>query len=117
MSRYNYNSLQNTAGELITKFGSEYRFERQCDRSYNPETGKPFSRNIVYTKNAVVSDFSSAEVAQNIVQQGDIKLLAEAENYEISDTVMVGCDTYRIIDISTIQGSNQRLAVYLHLRK
>jgi predicted transcriptional regulator len=117
MNRFNYTPLQNSAVNLIKKFGAEYRFERQLDRNYDPETGKPITRNVFYTKNAVVSDFTQNEVSQNTVQQGDIKLLAESEDYKIGDLVSVDCLSYRIIDISTIQGSQQVLAVYLHLRK
>jgi predicted transcriptional regulator len=117
VSRFNYTPLQNSAAKLIEKFGAEYRFERQIDRDYDPETGKPVSRNFVYSKNAVVSDFTKMEVSQNTVQQGDIKLLAETEDYKIGDLVSVNCLSYRIIDISTIQGSQQVMAVYLHLRK
>jgi predicted transcriptional regulator len=117
MSRYDYTSLQDSAARLITKFGAEYRFERQVERDYDPATGKPVSRKFAYSSNAVVSDFSKMEVAQNTVQQGDIKLLAESKDYKIGDLVSINCDPYRIIDISTIQGSQQKLAVYLHLRK
>jgi len=117
MNRHNYNSMESAAIRLITKFGAEYKFERQIERDYDPDTGKPTSRKFIYTCNAVVSDFTRKEVAQNTVQQGDIKLLAESEDYLIGDLVNIDCIPYRIVDISTIQGSRQILAVYLHLRK
>lgn len=117
MSRFNYTPLQESAARLINKFGAEYKFERQVERDYDPETGKPTTRKFVYTRNGVVVDFDRSEVAQNTVQQGDIKLLAESEDYNIGDLVSVNCLQYRIVSMMPIQGSQQVLAVYLHLRK
>lgn len=117
MSRYNYDSLQATAAKLITKFGKEYVFEKKREISYNPETGKPLDRTTRYKANAVVSSFTDAERASENVLQGDVKLLAESANYEIGDVVCYDCENYRIQNISTIQGSQQKLAYYLHLRK
>jgi hypothetical protein len=123
MSRFNYTPLQNSATKMIEKFGAEYRFERQIDRDYDPETGKPVSRKFSYTSNGIVVSFTEAErgasrvnAGENVLQ-GDIKLLAESLDYNIGDLVSVDCLSYRIINIATIQGSQQVMAVYLHLRK
>ena len=117
MSRFNYTPLQQSATRLITKFGAAYAFERLADRGYDAESGKPITRRTVYTRNAVVVDFDRIEASQTTVQEGDIKLLAETDDYKIGDTVSVNDLPYRIVDISTIQGSLQVMAVYLHLRK
>jgi hypothetical protein len=117
MSRYNYGSLQETAARLINKFGAEYIFEKKTQTSYNPETGKPLDKTRNYKANAVVVDFTDAERSSEAVLQGDIRLLAESANYEVGDTVVYNCENYRIQNISTIQGSQQRLAYYLQLRK
>jgi hypothetical protein len=123
MSRFNYTPLQTSAAKLIEKFGAEYLFEREIDRDYDPETGKPVRRKFSYTSNGIVVSFSNMEKGANLVNsgqsvlQGDIRLLAEAEDYLIGDLVSVNCISYRIIDISTIQGSQLKLAYYLHLRK
>jgi hypothetical protein len=123
MSRFNYIPLQNSATNLITKFGAEYLFEREIDRDYNASTGKPVSRKFSYTSNAIVVGFDDVERGASRINsgesvlQGDIRLLAQAEDYLIGDLVSVDCVSYRIIDISTIQGSQLKLAYYLHLRK
>jgi hypothetical protein len=115
--------MESTATRLITKFGAEYKFERQIDRDYDPETGKPVRRKFSYTSNGIVVSFTDAErgasrvnAGENVLQ-GDIKLLAESLDYNIGDLVSVDCLSYRIINIATIQGSQQVMAVYLHLRK
>lgn len=117
MSKFNYNGLLNSASALINKFGSEYCFQRSKDVDYNPDTGKPISRTISYKRNAVRSEFTRAEQANDLVLQGDIKLLAEAADYKVGDTVSVDCIPYRIINISTIQGNDTKLAIYLQLRQ
>ena len=117
MSRYNYNGLLNSATALITKFGAEYNFQRLKDVDYNPDTGKPISRTINYTRNATRSSFTRSEEAGGLVLQGDIKLLAEAAEYLVGDTVTVDCVQYRIVNISTIQGNDTKLALYLQLRQ
>lgn len=117
MSKFNYNGLLNSASALINKFGGTYNFQRQKDVDYNPNTGKPISRTLSYTRNAVRSEFTRSEVASESVLQGDIKLLAEAAEYKVGDTVTVDCVPYRVINISTIQGNDTKLALYLHLRQ
>lgn len=117
MSRFNYTPLQNSATKLIEKFGAEYRFERQIDRDYDPETGKPVSRKFAYTGEAAISEFTKSEVAQNTVEQGDIKLLAESKDYKIGDLVSVDCLQFRIVSVLPIRKSQRVVAVYLHLRK
>lgn len=123
MSRFNYNGLLNSASALINKFGGTYNFQRQKDVDYDPDTGKPISRTLNYTRNAVRTEFTRAEVSGNTekqklaVLQGDIKLLAEASEYNVGDTVTVDCNVYRIIEITTIQGNDTKLALNLHLRQ
>lgn len=117
MSKFNYNGLLNSASALINKFGGTYNFQRQKDVDYNPNTGKPISRTLSYTRNAVRTEFTRAEQANELVLQGDIKLLAEAAEYKVGDTVTVDCLPYRIINISTIQGNDTKLALNLQLRQ
>ena len=123
MSRFDYTGLLNSATALITKFGGTYNFQRQKDVDYDPDTGKPISRTISYTRNAVRSEFTRAEASGNTekqqvpVLQGDIKLLAQAAEYNVGDTVTIDCVIYRIMNISTIQGNDTKLALYLHLRQ
>jgi len=124
MSRFDYSPLQSSAARLIEKFGAEYRFERQRQMSYDPETGKPVQRSGYYTANAVVSSFKEYERftsgslrSGEIVQEDDVILLAESGSYQIGDLVTYNCENYRLQDIKTIQGSQQKLAYYLHLRK
>lgn len=117
MNRHNYNSMESTATRLITKFGAEYKFERQIDRDYDPETGKPVSRKFAYTGEAAISEFTKSEVSQNTVQQGDIKLLAESKDYKIGDLVSVDCLQFRIVSVLPIRKSQRVVAVNLHLRK
>ena len=117
MSRFNYNGLLNSATALITKFGAEYQFQRLKDVDYDPDTGKPTSRTINYTSNAVRSSFTRSEEASGLVLQGDIKLLAEATEYKVGDTVILETVQYRIVNISTIQGNDTKLALYLQLRQ
>jgi predicted transcriptional regulator len=117
MSRFNYTPLQQSATRLITKFGAAYAFERLADRGYDAESGKPITRRTVYTGEAAISEFTKSEVAQNTVEQGDIKLLAEVQDYKIGDLVSVDYFQYRIISIVPIRKSQRVIAVYLHLRK
>jgi predicted transcriptional regulator len=117
MNRHNYNPMESTATRLITKFGAVYKFERQVERDYDPETGKPVSRKFIYTGEAAISEFTKSEIAQNTVQDGEIKLMAEAQDYKIGDLVSVDSLQYRIVSVSPIRKSQQVLAVYLHLRK
>lgn len=115
--KYNYASILKTAGNLIDRFGMAYEFVRTADRVYSPSTGKVGQREHKYSANAKIIDFEKSERSGEAVQQGDIKMIAEAADYKIGDLVTINCENYRIINVMPITGADFNLACYLHLRQ
>jgi hypothetical protein len=115
--RYNYTPLTNLSRRLIEKFGTLYHFTRLNDVGYDPATGKPKQATCNYTANATTMSFTDAERSTEMVMQGDIKLFAEEADYQVGDVVYIDSQQYRILNTEAVQGSQQKLAFYLHLRK
>lgn len=114
---FNYSPLLAKAGDLIQKFGQQYTFTRATQGAFNPATGKTSDTSSTYSKYGVLFNYSDAEVGNGTVEQGDRRLLAEAHDYDIGDTVVVSSKTYRVISVSNIQPAGTNMAVNLQLRR
>lgn len=111
-----YTALANTAVRLITSFGQTLTFTKETEGTYNPATGKHASTSATYDKKVAVTNYASNEF-NDIILQGDLKLVCESYAYALSDTVVVNSDTYRIISINQIKPAATEVAVILQVRK
>lgn len=114
---FNYAPLAKTATNLLTKFGQELTFTRTSKGVYDPGAGTTPDTTSTFTKNGVLFDYRDADSANQTVLAGDRRLVAEAHNYQVGDTVAIGSDTYRIVSISANQPGNTALVSELQIRK
>ena len=114
---YNYTPITASAGRMITKFGKQYTFTRVTKGAYNPATGQTSDSASTFTGYACLFDYTDADRADGAVLQGDRRMLAESGTYEVGDTVVVGSDTYRVINISDIGPGGSVVASNLQIRK
>jgi hypothetical protein len=114
---YNYTPLTASAGRMIAKFGQQYTFTRTTKGAYNPATGQTSDSSATFTGYACLFDYSDADRADGTILQGDRRMLAEGGTYEVGDTVVVGSDTYRVINISDIGPGGSVVASNLQIRK
>jgi len=114
---YNYTPLTSSATRMITRFGKEYTFTRVTKGAYNPATGQTSDSSSTFTGYACLFDYADTDLADGAILQGDRRMLAESGTYEIGDTVVVGSDTFRIINISDIGPSGSVVASNLQIRK
>lgn len=65
------------AQDLISEFGEAGTFTRNVEGAYNPDSGEPFGEStITYSGYILPTNYSDYELANSIVQKGDIKVLA-----------------------------------------
>lgn len=113
---FNYTPLQSSATALIQRFGKQLTFTRVTKGAYDPNTGQTSDSSSTYQKHACVFDYSNAEVNDTTILQGDRRLLAEAGDYEVNDTVSIASKVYRIISISENQPSDTQMSVNIQVR-
>lgn len=114
---YNYTPLTSSATRMIEKFGTQYTFTRVTKGAYNPATGQTSDTTSTFTGYACLFDYADSDVADGTILQGDRRMLAESGAYEVGDTVVVGSDTYRVINISDIGPGGSVVASNLQIRK
>jgi hypothetical protein len=114
---FNYSRLKTKAQKIINKFGKSYTFTRTTPGEYNLTNGKSVNTESSYTKSACVFDYSDRDRADGLVEQGDIRLLAEGYDYQVGDKVTIDGDIYTILNISPIAPSETKVAVNLQARK
>ena len=102
---------------MIEKFGTQYTFTRVTKGAYDPTTGQTSDTTTTFTGYACLFDYADSDLADGTILQGDRRMLAESGAYEIGDTVVVGSDTFRIINISDIGPSGTVVASNLQIRK
>mgnify|MGYP003131731426 FL=1 len=115
---YNYTPITKSAEALITRFGEEFTFTRTTDGAYNPATGSVAQTTATYKKYACVLDYTDADRAGQTVLQGDRRMLAEGHSYEINDTVVIGSDIFKVINVDEIRPNGSDIvAANLQVRK
>jgi hypothetical protein len=114
---YNYTPLTQSASRMIEKFGALYTFTRITKGIYAPATGTTTDTASTYQKYACLFDYSDTDLADGAILQGDRRMLAEGHAYEVGDTVVVGSDTFRVINISDVGPSGTVVASNLQIRK
>ena len=113
---FDYPSLAATAVSLLTDFGQDVTFTSKTEGAYNKSTGQYGTTSANYTKKAAVTGYKSNEF-NDIIQQGDLKVIAESYTYALGDTVAIDSEDYRILDIKQIKPAGTEVAVVLQVRK
>lgn len=114
---YSYLGIQSTAQSLLTKFGQQLTFTRVTKGAFNPNTGTTSDTSATFTKYGCAFDYTDAERADQTIQEGDRRILAEAHDYKVGDKVSLNSEVYRIIAISEIRPAATIVAVNLQVRK
>lgn len=114
---FDYAPLQKTAQSLLAKFGQELTFTRTAKGTYDPGTGTTSDTVSTFTKNGVLFDYRDADSDGQTILAGDRRLVSEAHDYEVGDTVSIGSDVYRVVSVSTNQPGDTALVSELQIRR
>lgn len=113
---YSYTGLQTTATALLTKFGRQLTFTRTTKGAYSAASGTTSDTTATFDKYCCVFDYSASEINNGTIQQGDRRILSEAHEYELNDTVSLDSKVYRVISISENKPAGTLLSVDLQVR-
>ena len=110
---FDYSALATTAQTLLQEYGRELTFTRPAAGAYNPVTNTTSGSSSNYAKYGAVFDYRAFEVT-GAVEVGDKRLICEAYEYEIGDTVSIDSVDYRVMDV--MRKAPSATAVYYELR-
>jgi len=114
---FNYDRIRSTASQLLERFGEQLTFTRTTQGAYDPDTGQPSTSTSTFSRYCCVFDYSDAERAEQTIQEGDRRVLAEAGDYEVGDKVTIDSETYRVVSVSESRPSATIVSVTLQVRK
>jgi len=114
---FNYDRIRSTASQLLERFGEQLTFTRTTQGACDPDTGQPSTSTSTFSRYCCVFDYSDAERAEQTIQEGDRRVLAEAGDYEVGDKVTIDSETYRVVNVSESRPSATIVSVTLQVRK
>ena len=114
---FDYSRLKTKSAKLIKKYGQSFTFTRTTPGEYNLTTGKSINTESGYTKSACLFDYSDRDRVDGLVEQGDVRLLAEGYDYQVGDKVTIKGDIYTILNVSPIAPGDTTVAANLQVRK
>lgn len=113
MATFDYARAKATADRLIAKFGTSGTIRRTspgAGPAYNP--GSPATTD--YACRVAVTDYSTYERQNTQIQSGDRRIYVSAQGLAISpipsDQIVIGSETYRVVDVDTLRPAD--VAVY-----
>jgi hypothetical protein len=114
---FNYATLASSASRLIERFGVLLTFTNETAGAYDPATGQAAKTTTSYQKYGCVFEYSDSERAEETIQEGDRRVLAQPHDYAVGDIVAISGENYRIVTVSQIQPGDTNMAVNLQVRK
>jgi hypothetical protein len=112
-----YSGLKSTVDRLTAKYGVEYTFTHRAAGAYSPSSGTQSITATEYTAYGVRDQFSVFEKQSASIQVNDIKMICQAADFAIGDTVEVDSETYRIVNFNPIKPGGTALGYEVQLRK
>ena len=111
--------LRTVAKSLMSAFGTSVTITRVTPAKYNVGSGTQAETTTTTTLNAVVDSYSAAELRDGI-RHTDRKLLVAASDVtflpDVDDRVTIGSDTYRIMSVNVVQGTDQAVVYEVQIR-
>lgn len=114
-----YDDFNILAKEKINKYGGEILLHVPIDGEVNSSTGRITYNEITIPTKGVVTSYSSREVNDINILEGDKKVLISTEKGKplVNNTVTVGSETYRIIEVHEVNPGVSTPIIYrLHVR-
>lgn len=116
-----YTSLAATAARLLADKGRAVTLQPSAQSTYNPATSVATSvAGTAATRNGAIFDFGRGvtNVRGNLVRATDRQLLLESGVApQLSDTVVVGGETFAIVSVGELNPGGVAVLYDLHLRR
>ena len=117
---FDYAPLESVAASLIADFGQSVTIRRVTCESYDPVTGiTTGGTNSDTTVSAVIVGISKDYAAQlgGNVQQGDRMALIATNEPLVSDSLIIGSDTWAVLDVQEVNPGGTALLYKAHVRR
>ena len=109
---FDYTPLKTTADNLIKQFGQTVTFTRLAE-TYSHTTGLSSSAS-TYTADIVLLGESKEQDATGLISESQNALLASSTEPLISDSVVVGSESYRVQQVNDVKPA--ATVIYYELR-
>lgn len=116
---FDYAKSAKTALSLLTKFGATATIRKQTSGAYDPATGGATVTTADYSVKAVLLHYSGNEAAQvnqseTLIELNDRKIIMQATTVspDVSDLVIFGDTTYRIIRVKTLKPNGSNVVIH-----
>jgi hypothetical protein len=119
MSQF-YTKLAATASSLLTKYGQTVTFSRAVGATFNPATGTDTGGSTsTWTGKGASFNYNSSEIDGAMIQESDIRLLAEAVATQpvIGDQVTVNSIAYHVVSVNETSPGGTVVKYDIQLRK
>lgn len=116
-----YQGLQNTALDLIGRYGTAVSVKRTSG-DYNPVTGSvPNSIEQVFSGVGLIEDYEAGQVKDTLIKTGDKKITIAAKDLGTkpapNDEIVISGEAYRIQSVNTVSPAGIDLLYEVHCRK
>jgi hypothetical protein len=112
-------NMQSGIFSLTQRAGIVISYTKRGAATFNPETGKATSTDVVYSVRAFVRNYSPREI-MGLLAAGDREVRLAAKDLPFTpakgDTVAVGSDSFRVFAINKIGGGSVDLIYILSVR-
>ena len=113
-----YSGFLSTANTLIKRYGVKYTFSRVVASDYNPDLGKNGNtETLTYDAFAVVDNTVIGAQAETTNSDVDIRLIAQAADYKVNDSVDIMGVRYTISRTDPIKPGDLNVAQWVYLQK
>lgn len=104
MAEFDYAGAAATARRLIEKFGSDVSFSRTTQGSIDPATGEETtpSTEAIQGKSTPLLNYSSFEINNTSITEGDAYIYFDGEQLKNGDTVDLNNKTYRVYNTQNL---------------
>lgn len=115
-----YSELATDADALLTEFGQSVTVRRQSAGAYNPDTGASSITTTDVIGHGAVFDRNAKDIDGAMIQHGDKQLLLSASGMakpSTADTVIIGGESWRVIDPQEISPAGIPVLYDINIRK
>lgn len=115
-----------TANKQLEKYGQAVTYQAITTGTYNPETGTVTNTETEYTGFGALFDFKERQLGTNFaagstIEGGDKYALVAPETLtvtpKVNDKLVIGSDTWTVLNIKTLAPAGVLVLYTFHLRK
>jgi hypothetical protein len=113
---YNYGKLKGTADSLIAKFGKDVVINRQAQGAYDPLQGTYETTTQTIQAKAVQETYSLTNIDNELIKQGDVKLLIDTEVF-LNEVITIQGVNYTVTHVEPLSPAETLMFTTIYVRR